>query len=319
MPSTELGLTANDLGLKAFKLPPTGFDPKTATQDVLRQLGVPSRPGADSSSEYRQLWNRMFAKTATYVAPRFTPRTPSQRAMSATPAQAPSGVRSTSWAGMGIESAGSPIVAVSCTWTVPNLSVPSAVSDNSPCINSVWIGIDGFSPPNSDILQAGVDLKVTRQAGALAVEILPWWEWWKGQSFYFNNFPVSPGDSISCTITCAKGDATGAVYMANLVNGQHIQLLVPAPAGTTLIGNCAEWIVERQTADASSDVLTELSAFGSIFIADAFTSTVMGSPTPEQIKPAGKGIPITMMSTDGTTMLASSTILGQSAFRVDRL
>jgi len=183
------------------------------------------------------------------------------------------------------------------------------------CINSVWVGIDGFSAPNSDILQAGVDLRVTRQSGVLNVAIEPWWEWWKGQSFYFDNFRVSPGDTISCHINCVAGGTTGTVRMANLVSGLHISLVVPAPAGTSLIGNCAEWIVERQTIDATSNVLTELSDFGSIFLDDAFASTNDASKS----LLAGKGVPITMVAADNTTMLASPTILGSTALKVDRL
>lgn len=207
---------------------------------------------------------------------------------------------------------------VSATWTLPNLTVPPYVDGDVACVNSVWIGIDGFAAPNSDILQAGIDLDITRQAGKVTVSLQPWWEWWQGQSFYFENFPVSPGDVVSCSISCPAGGTNGIVTMTNAATRNHISLSVPAPAGTKLIGNCAEWIVERQTADASSSALTELSEFGSIFFDEAFAATAT-PPNAQQTIPAGNGTPITMTSTDYTTMLAAPRILAPNTIRIDRL
>jgi hypothetical protein len=316
--SNRFELTAADLGLNSFELPPSDFDPKTAPDDILQRFGVLQRPTADTSIQYRELWDRLFARDPTYVTPRFKPRISNRRNLSNISNFAVGGIQYDNWAGIGIESDGSPIISVSGTWNVPNLNVPVGLQDGISCINSVWIGIDGFSPPNSDILQAGVDLKVTRQAGVLNVEILPWWEWWKGQSFYFDGFPVSPGDTISCNISSAAGGTIGTLYMSNLISGHHVSLPIPAPAGTTLIGNCAEWIVERQTFDSGSETLTELSNFGSIFLDNAFATTTIPPKTDQQTRPAGKGTPISMTATDDVTILARSTILGPTTFRIDR-
>jgi hypothetical protein len=192
------------------------------------------------------------------------------------------------------------------------------MTGDATCVNSAWIGIDGFSPPNSDILQAGLDLIVTRQAGAVNVSIRPWWEWWRGQSFYFDNFIISPGDVISCSISSAVGGTQGTVTMTNSATRDHISLSVPAPPGTTLLGNCAEWIVERQTADATSNVLTELSEFGTVFFDEAFALTAI-PPNPQQIEHAGSGTRITMTEDDYTTMLAGPTVIGPNTMRIDRL
>jgi Peptidase A4 family len=315
--SNQFQLTASDLGLKSFDMPPNGFDPKAAPDDVLKRFGVLQRPGPDTSIQYRKFWDGLFSRDATYVAPRFKSRTsrPSLRAVSSFGA---GGVRYDNWAGIGVESNGAPIISVSGTWNVPNLDVPPGLQDGTSCINSVWIGIDGFSAPSKDILQAGIDLRVTRQAGVLNVEILPWWEWWQGDSFYFDGFPVSPGDIVSCNISGTAGGTAGTLYMANLVSGRHISLSIPAPAGTTLIGNCAEWIVERQTFDANSSILTELSLFGSIFLDNAFATTAIPPKTDQQTISAGHGTLISMTATDNVKILASPTILGPTTFRVDR-
>jgi hypothetical protein len=161
--SNDLGLLAHELGFKAFAPPTSGFDPKTASDEVLRNFGVPRRPAADASPQYRRLWHRMFSRRVTYPVPRFKSRPRTRRIFGRIPRSGPHGIQYESWAGFGIASSTAPLVTVSGTWTVPNLSAPSSAGDGAWCINSAWIGIDGFSQPSNDILQAGVDLKVMRQ------------------------------------------------------------------------------------------------------------------------------------------------------------
>jgi len=312
----EIGLTCQDLGLQSFDAPPVDFDPRSAPEEILKRFGVPARPTPETSIQYRHLWDRMFSDTVSFVSPRFKPRAVSRRVIR--PALKIIPPVFNNWVGLAIESEREPIQAVYGMWTVPNLRAPPYVKDTVPCINSVWIGIDGFSPSENDILQAGVDLRVMRQGGRSIVEILPWWEWWRGESWYFNNFSVSPGDSIACCITCLRGGATGTVNMANLVTGDHIRLLAKAPSRTTLIGNCAEWIVERQTFNVDTDVLTELSHFGCVFLDQAFAATTISPPTNKETKPAGDGKQIMMTAIDKTTILADITILGPNAFRINR-
>jgi hypothetical protein len=331
--SSQPALRADDLGVRLFNTPPSGFRPKTATPDDLKSFGVLQRPTNDSSPEYRLLWERMYSDGFNTIVPQFKPRIAKTKilapgsapsAISEEPKTlsqriAPSPIQYPNWGGIAIARGqhDAPVVQVSGTWNIPNLAVPSYVADGVKCINSIWIGIDGFSPPQSDILQAGVDLVASRQNGVVSAGIYAWWEWWKGDSFYFDNFPVSPGDVISCTITCAAGGSSGTVNMSNAISGNHISLSVPAPQGTTLIGNCAEWIIERQTPDASTAAYTELSEFGSVFFDGAFAAT-MTPPNAQQTLLPGSGKQIMMMADDGTTILASPTLLGPNTLRIDR-
>jgi Peptidase A4 family len=314
--SNAFPLTHAEIGVLPSEVPPLGFNPKTAPADILKRYGILQQPSEGASLQYRKLWERMYPPGVNFVLPNFKSRAPTNRALAES---IPAGrVQYNNWAGVGIDAKGKAITKVSATWTVPNLGVPPHVEEGSQCINSIWVGIDGFAPPNNDILQAGVDLIVSRQGSSLKVSIEPWWEWWKGQSFYFDKFPVSPGDVISCGIICDAGATTGTVTMTNSITRDHVSLSVPAPAGTKLIGNSAEWIVERQTADANSTTLTELSEFGSIFFDNAFAATA-AAPKPEETLSAGKGTLITMTADDGTTMLAGPTLVGQNTIRIDRL
>lgn len=315
------GLLANEISVDAFPTPPTGFEPRGASNLDLKRFGIPLRPATTDSPEYRLHWQRMFSRPAKFMVPRFKPRA-SRRVSAAVRKPAAVGVahdiQYTTWAGYAIESAQTPLIAVAGTWTIPNLDVPPNLQGDVKCVSSAWIGIDGYGGLSPDILQAGVDFTASRQSGVLQVTASAWWEWYSGDSYYFD-FPVAPGDAISCNITSTAGGTTGIVYMANLVNGRHITMQIPAPQDVRLAGNCAEWIVERLTETATSEVPTPLPDFGTVFFDNAFAATVPTAPTPQQTRLACDGTPITMIETDSTTLLTRSTPLGPATFRIDRL
>ena len=141
------------------------------------------------------------------------------------------------------------IVAVEATWRVPTSSPPKDFIEGVWYTASSWIGIDGDGEKGDmsvDILQAGVDSDVMSYGGTLAWWTGVWWQWVPGNTIYVTNFPVSPGDTIHCVIARAKDSQTNAaISLHNKTNGIAASFPVQAPAGTVLVGNCAEWIVEK--------------------------------------------------------------------------
>ena len=95
--------------------------------------------------------------------------------------------------------------------------------------------------------------------------------------------------------------------------------LATAPPNTTLVGNCAEWIVERQNRTGAQDsALSDLSQFGAVFFDNSFAS----SAKPEAhgtVVEAGSGTPISMTGDGGAQLLAVPTVLRPTSFRVDRV
>jgi hypothetical protein len=295
---------------KLFQVPPLGFDPKSAPNEELQRYGLLARPSADSSPQYQKLWSRTYSAKVDFVAPTFRARNRYRRL--------PPQRRQTfnNWAGLAVQTSGTPLITVAGTWTIPYPRAPDDAAGNEPNYNSAWIGIDGYFP-STDILQAGVDFNFT--TGSTEISIAPWWEWWPGDSYYIDSLQVSPGETFSCVIVGTAGGADALVQMTNLSSNRHVTFLATAPANTTLVGDCAEWIVERQNRTSASDSpISDLSQFGSVFFANAFASTSRPQ-SHGTVLAAGSGTPISMSANDGVQLIAVPAVLGPTSFRVDRV
>ena len=53
--------------MRSYELPPEGFDPHTAPQEVLRRHGLPRRPDPDREPDLAWLWKRALARPPTFV------------------------------------------------------------------------------------------------------------------------------------------------------------------------------------------------------------------------------------------------------------
>jgi len=84
---------------------------------------------------------------------------------------------------------------------------------------------------------------------------------------------------LTCLLCTAGAGATQAsVYFTNRTSGAYTSLSFDASVGTSLVGNCAEWIVEAPTVDGAQSAMAD---YGEVFfsVCDAFTaggSTVEG-------------------------------------------
>jgi hypothetical protein len=106
--------------------------------------------------------------------------------------QAPPPIQSPNWSGY-VVSPGPLITETSGEWTVPTLDC--AVTPNAGA--STWVGIGGTN--SALLLQTGV----TDECVGGAQQDFPWWEEYPdypNQSQAFNDFPVSPGDSMEAFV-----------------------------------------------------------------------------------------------------------------------
>jgi hypothetical protein len=158
-------------------------------------------------------------------------------------------------------------------WTVPNAFPPGGAADGVWYSASTWIGIDGDGSP--DILQAGCDSDVMTSGGVVQRQLNPWWEWFPEGTFWISNFPVNQGDTLECLICADQNSTTSAnIYLVNQTSGARTAFAVTAPSGTTLAGNCAEWIVEAIEIDTQTP---ELASYGDAYFNAAFAGTVNGT------------------------------------------
>ena len=182
---------------------------------------------------------------------------------------------------------------ISGSWTVPH-AYPTTKSTT---IASVWLGIDGDGSP--DVMQAGTD---TLADGT----IWPWFEWFPAYPVGIDNFPVSPGDVIYLLL-CATSSTTAWMSIGNLTSMQYTNLSFSAPDGTTLVGNCAEAVVERPGIPS-----VVLPRYGEVFFDDttAWTANGLGFDI-------GLGTAMFMLADDGVTTISTPTFEGDTdSFKV---
>jgi hypothetical protein len=104
------------------------------------------------------------------------------------------------------------------------------------------VGLDGYN--NGQALKA--DTAVTVNGNT--VTHWAWIEWYPNSAVQITNFPVAPGDVITCLV-CAPQPNQGFVSMRNERTQQAVSVGVNPPSNTTSIGASAEWIVEGISAD----------------------------------------------------------------------
>jgi Peptidase A4 family len=162
---------------------------------------------------------------------------------------------------------------------VPNVAAPN---DDQDYYSAIWIGIDGLgSPESADVCQVGINCDVTRHGTSISSTFYPWWEWYQESvdtgEVSITNLPVSPGDTIGVVICTAGAGATEAtVFFTNLTSGMGTSFVMEAEAGVSLVGNTAEWIVERPTVDGQPSLLAD---YGEVFFSgcDAVSYSSDGS------------------------------------------
>jgi hypothetical protein len=277
------------------------------------EASVLSAPGADSMASpkatatlesVRALWLDR-ARRFRFVEPTFSER-PSRRKLR----YRLSGLKhvaetSGTWSGGIVAAAnGDSLSWVKGVWAMPTANLPPNAASGVKYCASTWVGLDG-DEGSSDVLQAGCDADVTSTAGTQQRQFLPWWEWYPAGSFWITNMPVNLGDTLDCLITVQLGSSSAAtISFGNQTTGVAHNWSATAPAGVSLSGNCAEWIVE---------------SFGSLgplpqFSAVDFTSCAAGTAGGQALS-AGDANTIVMVDANGQA-LSTATIPDSSTVKI---
>jgi hypothetical protein len=267
-PSFET-IVPESLTRKGFKIRglgslPEKFDPLEATARQIAAYRLPRRPDVEKEPELRALWDRTMSRTQLWITPEFEhhdqithgrARTAAGRAVSARLSSGGvANATSSNWSGAAhFSPAGKPYGFVGGQWTVPS---PNSTPDGA-YYASEWVGIDGWG--SSDVLQAGTETQITKVWFITAKQVYAWWEWFPSGEVKISNLPVSAGDIMYCLI-CADSDTHATFYYSNQSQGVGTRFDVTAPGSTKLMGNVAEWIVERPTVGGSVANLTDYGA-----------------------------------------------------------
>jgi hypothetical protein len=297
--------------VRTFEPAAKGFDPVEATPAELVHHGFPRRPDPTKEARASFAWTRAMSKYRdlkfTHVHPDFKElpshfHGPNKRVTEAS--QRLVNGTSTNWSGsvLFVDPKADPFSWIFGQWTVPNAYSPNP-GDGKTYYSSCWIGIDGDGSP--DVLQAGT---ATEVSGSGPVNCYAWWEWFPEYSVAINNFPFAPGDAATLLI-CSTGPSSALFSFGNLTSLKYTSFTITAPPGTTLIGNCAEAVLERPGVGGR---LAQLPRYGSNFFDEATAYTKSGAAFE-----LGTGATLSMVADDGKTVISKPEIVDSDAVRME--
>jgi hypothetical protein len=260
--------------IRTFRTPPPGFDPLNADDRELTVFGFPRRPTENPRLLAR--WERVLSRPIRAIQPTFRHVDYKRRRLPNKVSRAVHGTETTDiWSGAVVHApAGDSFQWVEGTWTVPDAFPPGGAQDGVWYSASTWVGIDGIDG-SGDVLQAGCDSDVMTQSGTIQRQLNPWWEWFPAGSYWISNLPIVQGDTVNCLICVTAGSTTSAaIFLYNVTSGIGASFQATAPSGTSLVGNSAEWVVERLEIDTNTP---ELARYGDVYFDEANAGTVGGA------------------------------------------
>jgi Peptidase A4 family len=281
--------------IKAHRLPPAGFNPRTASALELRRYGLPQRPDPATRPKLAARWDEIFSRKLTYVTPTFRPMQELVPGIErqGRPRQHLVTVTHPFWSGAVVHATGSETF----TWVLGQWNVPDvapAANGRGDWYSIAWIGIDG----NSDVTQIGTLQSVSRAAnGSISKNCYAFFEWWPNSWQAITNFPVSFGDTMLGLI-CMESTTEAWFSLLNLTSNTHAGFVFTAPSGTSSLENQAEWVLERPGINGAT---AQLPNFGEIYFDSA-----MGGHGLDFLADGGTDTAINM-AVNGTTV-ATTTI-----------
>ncbi len=303
--------------------PPDGFDALHASDAERAYYGFPRRPaqtGASGAAAYAK-WATAMAAARHYVSPEIRVRAhrhgPERAAFGSSPAvrqelRAATQVTSSNWTGQYLQNSvinfgSGSFDQILGLWLLP--SVQQAVGSCSGTdVSATWVGLDGANGASHDVLQAGTESDVTCTNGVSTPDTYPWFEWYPDYTYEITNFPLSAGSSVFVSVQ-ATSAATGQAMFVNLQTGNYTTEPISPPAGTSLTGNTAEWIMERPTlADNQPGSLAD---FGVVMMCyeQAQAANISGSVSPGS-PGAGQGSYLVTMYNSNGANIAQTAAMG---------
>ena len=256
-------------GTSAYIGVPDLLDAASADDTHLAAYGIPPRPDPIRAPEAYLSWTQ-----AVIGVQRLAPSLQAVALYHGPIRRAANGpnATSTNWSGYVVASQAFNFGAQSLTgvhgvWTVP-VAQPAygacaATPNGAPVFSSTWVGLDGNG--SADVLQAGTESDAACAQGQVASYATAWYEWYPFNEVRITNLPVAAGSAMYVYVW-ASSATQGHAYVANITTRQAVSVAFAAPPGTSLVGNSAEWIVERPSV---SGTLADLTNYVQELFADA--------------------------------------------------
>jgi hypothetical protein len=298
--------------------PPAGFNPMTASDEDLAYYHIAPRPNQATEPKAYAAWEKAMQHSKTQVVPTLEQTTifhgpakpqkltnPTAVEGNASLAQQPSNtLYSSNWSGYVDFSGATSYGSTSFYYIVNDMVVPLAKQsgcDGGWDWGSEWNGIDGWG--SSDVLQAGVEFDAYCSGSTKSTYYSAWYEWYPYGEVRISSLPVVPGDDIFVEVWHTSS-TQGYAYLVNENTGQYVDIGFTAYPGHPLIGNSAEWVVERPSVGGTLATLSDYS-FIPFWNAYAYTEASafydIGTATPADMEV-------------GTTIVSEPIYIGPEGF-----
>jgi hypothetical protein len=307
-------LPTNIPGTTTIAAPPQGFNPLTASDQDLEYYGFPPKPNEIDSPKAFASWQKAMTASKIRVKPVLEVTKnfagPAKLAAGAK-AGAPAGgsaASSYNWSGYVNTNGVTKYSNSSFYYIIGDYVVPVARQAYSKCTPTwdyavTWVGIDGWG--SGDVLQAGNEADAYCFLGVTSTYYSAWYEWFPYGWTRIPSLPIVPGDDLFVEVWSTSSTA-GHAYLVNYNTNQYVIINFSAPPGTQLVGNSAEWIVERPGIGGG---LATLSNYISDYFSDAYAYNFSYSA----VDPGSAGsFPVTMLDNSGNP-ISYPTPLGVNA------
>ena len=307
-------LATNVAGVTTIAAPPAGFNPLNASDQDLEFYGFPPRPNEIAAPKAFASWQKAMTASKNRVSPVLEvtkniagPAKLKAGAIAGTPAPG-AAANSYNWSGYvntnGVTKYGSS----SFYYIIGDYVVPIARQAYSKCDGGwdwsvSWVGIDGWG--SSDVLQAGSESDAYCNGTTKSAYYSAWYEWYPYGWTRITSLPIVPGDDLFVEVWSSTS-TYGHAYIVNYNTNQYVIVNFYAPSGTQLVGNSAEWVVERPAVGGS---LVTLANYISDYFSDAYAYNFAYSA----VDPGSAGsFPVTMLD-NASKPISYPTPLGVNA------
>jgi hypothetical protein len=240
---------------------PEGFNPVEASDADLALYGFPPRPDATLLPKAFASWSKAMSHSKTKVIPVLEQTNifhgPAKN-ISEPKISETTSTTSSNWSGV-VDFSGAYYYNNTSTyyWIYSDYVVPVAEAASCNGVwdwSSSWVGIDGWG--TADVLQAGTEADAYCSGSTTYTYYSPWYEWYPYGEVRVTSVPVAPGDDIFVEVWHTSS-TQGYAYLVNMNTNQYFDVGFTAYPGYALVGNSAEWVVERPTVNGAYATLTK--------------------------------------------------------------
>jgi hypothetical protein len=252
--SSPFAIETNLGGVYAFTQPPAGFNPSIASAADLERYGYPPRPAAGEPAKAFATWTAIANPALNRVVPQLLQTNIYHGQAAGVSIQNAKKATSENWSGYAVVQKKPAFTSVSGAWIVPAVQQAFGTCSGGTDYSSEWVGIDGYN--NSNLVQAGSDAFASCAGGTTTTTYYPWIEWLPNSEIEFlqgdgNPLPFAQDDYlivvVSATGFSGGKSSNGALSFTDVTQNWQVSTTFTAGSlgGTFVVGQSAEWIVER--------------------------------------------------------------------------